>query len=89
MSIVDSGSQEKTSPSGTQAVHSHTDSELQVACEPAVDEAPDGGYGWIVVVAIVFMNAATWGPSAGVQTASSLLIPHRIQHIIRGVSRPL
>jgi hypothetical protein len=59
-------SQEKTSPSDTQAVHNHTDAEqhIGVTGEPTLDEPPDRGYGWVVVVSIVFMSAATWGLSA-------------------------
>jgi hypothetical protein len=66
MSNTNHSSQEKTSPPGTQAVHNHTDAEqhIEVAVEPALDGPPDGGYGWVVVVSIVFMTAATWGLSA-------------------------
>lgn len=35
--------------------------------EQSQDEAPtdppNGGYGWVVVVAVLFLNAATWGAS--------------------------
>ena len=57
--------QEKVPPPDTQAVRNHTDPEhIEVADEPTLDEPPDGGYGWVVFVSIVFMTAATWGLSA-------------------------
>jgi len=27
----------------------------------SVNPPPDGGYGWIMVVAILFLNSVTWG----------------------------
>jgi len=66
MSTANATPEEKTLPSNTPTVHPLEGPEprIEAACESAPDEPPDGGYGWVVVVAIVFMNAATWGSSA-------------------------
>jgi hypothetical protein len=64
MSTGDPDSREKTSSSGTEAIRNTTDPEQHVETDGERDEPPDGGYGWVVVVAIVFMTAATWGVSA-------------------------
>lgn len=29
--------------------------------DESVGDMPDGGYGWVIVVAILFLNAVTWG----------------------------
>lgn len=29
--------------------------------ETTVDVKPDGGYGWVCVVCLLFINATTWG----------------------------
>jgi hypothetical protein len=68
MSTANLASQEKTPPSTIGAIRNDRVPERQVeeAGESALDdddEPPDGGYGWVVVIAIVFMNAATWGLS--------------------------
>ena len=64
MSTGVQSSQEKTSSSGTEAIRSDTDPERHVEVDGEPDEPPDGGYGWVAVVAIFFMTAATWGSSA-------------------------
>lgn len=33
---------------------------------------PDGGYGWTIVVAILFLNAVTWGRLIRVMNASDI-----------------
>jgi hypothetical protein len=76
MSTRDPDSQEKTPSSGTEAkaTRNNTDPERHIEADGEPDEPPDGGYGWVVVVAIIFMTAATWGLSARLQkTARSLL----------------
>lgn len=41
------------------------------------DEIPDGGYGWINVLAVFIMNAFTWGATA-VSTARSRALRHKL-----------
>lgn len=65
MSNTSPAYQEKKSPTDTQAVRNQTDLEhVGIPDEPPNDDPPDGGYGWVVVVSIVFMTASTWGRSA-------------------------
>jgi hypothetical protein len=76
MSTRDPDSQEEIPSSGTEAkaTRNNTDPERHIEADGEPDEPPDGGYGWVVVVAIIFMTAATWGLSARLQkTARSLL----------------
>lgn len=59
MSNIEAGSTEKRTPS------SHATSDVGDAAQHVEDESisspPDGGYGWTIVVAILFLNAVTWG----------------------------
>lgn len=41
-----------------------TEQQADTTHEDVPSDPPDGGYGWVVVVAIMFLNAATWGLSA-------------------------
>lgn len=47
-------------------VHTPKDTEQQAHTthETVPSDPPDGDYGWVVVIAIMFLNAATWGLSA-------------------------
>jgi hypothetical protein len=38
-----------------------TGGEKQLEQQQAVDEPPDGGYGWVCVVCVFLINAHTWG----------------------------
>lgn len=40
-----------------------TERQADTTHEAISSDPPDGGYGWVVVIAIMFLNAATWGLS--------------------------
>ena len=60
MSNVKAGPAEKQASSNVRATSDRGDGALHVEDE-SISSPPDGGYGWAVVVAILFLNAVTWG----------------------------
>lgn len=45
--------------------NSMEDEEKQDGDEEAIDEVPDGGRGWLVVLAVFLLNLGTWGANSG------------------------
>ena len=60
MSKIEAGPAEKQSSSNVRATSDRGDAALHIEDE-SISSPPDGGYGWAVVVAILFLNAVTWG----------------------------
>lgn len=54
------GSAEKEISSNVLPTSDLGDAALHVE-DDLISSPPDGGYGWTVVVAILFLNAVTWG----------------------------
>ncbi len=55
---------ERSAIEDTAAALAETDPGIEE--EKAVDELPNGGYGWVIVVCILALNACTWGEWSGV-----------------------
>lgn len=67
MALSDVLASEKEAPSRISATrNSRGDPEQQIetSAQTILSGPPNGGYGWVVVVAVLFLNAATWGESA-------------------------
>jgi len=60
MSNLEAESVEKGISSNTRATSDRGDAALHVEDE-SISSPPDGGYGWTIVIAILFLNAVTWG----------------------------
>jgi hypothetical protein len=63
MSNIEAGSAEKEISSNMHTLHATLDRgdvALHVKDE-SISSPPDGGYGWTIVIAILFLNAVTWG----------------------------
>ena len=70
MSNLEAGSAEKVMPSNTRATSDGRDAALHVEDE-SISSPPDGGYGWTIVIAILFLNAVTWGMAIQVACRTS------------------
>jgi hypothetical protein len=60
MSNIEVGPAEKATSTNVRATSDRGDVALHVEDE-SISFPPDGGYGWTIVVAILFLNAVTWG----------------------------
>lgn len=60
MSNIEAGPAQKRVLSNVRTTFDRGDVALHVEDE-SIDTPPDGGYGWTIVVAILFLNAVTWG----------------------------
>jgi hypothetical protein len=61
MSNIEAGPAEKGISSNVHTLHTtRGDAALHVEDE-SISAPPDGGYGWTIVIAILFLNAVTWG----------------------------
>lgn len=60
MSNIEAGPAEKATSTTVRATSDREDVALHVEDE-SIDSPPDGGYGWTIVVAVLFLNAVTWG----------------------------
>lgn len=60
MSKIEAGPAEKQTSSNVRATSDREDAALHIEDE-LVNPPPDGDYGWTIVVAILFLNAVTWG----------------------------
>ncbi len=60
MSNIEAEPAEKRIPSIVRTTSDHGDVALQVE-DKSISSPPDGGYGWTIVVAVLFLNAVTWG----------------------------
>lgn len=57
---IESATAEKVTSTNVRATSERGDVTLHVEDE-SIDSPPDGGYGWTIVVAVLFLNAVTWG----------------------------
>ena len=60
MATNEARSAEKGLSSNVHATSDRRDAAMHVE-EELINSPPDGGYGWTIVVAILFLNAVTWG----------------------------
>ena len=60
MSNIEAGLAEKQTSSNVRATSDCGDAALHVEGD-SIGSPPDGGYGWTIVTAILFLNAVTWG----------------------------
>ncbi|GAB7324255.1 hypothetical protein MBLNU13_g07606t2 [Cladosporium sp. NU13] len=60
MSNIEAGPAEKQASSNVRATSDRGNAALHIEDE-SISSPPDGGYGWAIVVAILFLNAVTWG----------------------------
>jgi hypothetical protein len=61
---------ERSAIEDTAAALAETDPGIEE--EKEIDELPNGGYGWVIVVCILALNACTWGEWSGAAARSRL-----------------
>lgn len=69
MALSDVLTSEKEAPSkisDTRNCRGDPEQQMETTAHAILSDPPNGGYGWVVVVAVLFLNAATWGESANV-----------------------
>lgn len=54
-----------------------SEKQLEAAQDPTVNDPPNGGYGWIMVISILLLNAATWGQSFLLMSDGALANTHK------------